>query len=317
MKPYSFQKYNSIATKYRIGITNKKSLFDQQRDTIRISPGNQTMIKVLPRLFRTTADFNALTRKQRNCKLPHETDGFTFLKEYSRKGCEFECAAKKAVSICKCIAWYIPNNFMKWPICEMFGGYCFDLIISDERNYKKCKEQCLTDCHETTYIVLSSNVEIDLDAACHPSGFHYQHFKEAFTQYFAFHSYKTLIDEKTDPDLRTSFIDGSLCKSFVKNYVSFVSVESPTSLIITTNKDRRIYFYDQLGTFGGTLGLFAGFSVISFFEVFFLLFNIAIETIKIFSLKSIKDFITMQIGEPEKSNSNTKMDNVEQQIQVS
>ena len=74
----------------------------------------------------------------RKCRLPHESDEFTFLNEYTRKGCEFECAAKNAVAVCKCLPWYYPNNHTIFPMCDMFGGLCFNQIMSNEVHYKAC-----------------------------------------------------------------------------------------------------------------------------------------------------------------------------------
>ena len=83
----------------------------------------------------------------RKCKLPEEIDGFEILKEYTRKGCEIECAVKRAQEFCHCKPWQYPNKD-NYPICDMFGGYCFDTIMSDEVHYKKCQFECLEDCEE-------------------------------------------------------------------------------------------------------------------------------------------------------------------------
>ena len=45
-----------------------------------------------------------------------------------------------------------------------------------------------------------------------------------------------------------SFANGTLCQEYVESYVAYVSVESPTSAGILTNKDKRIFFYDGLST---------------------------------------------------------------------
>ena len=57
-------------------------------------------------------------------------------REYTRVGCEFECAARKARKFCQCIPWNYPNNFTFYPMCNMFSGHCFDQIMSDETSYK-------------------------------------------------------------------------------------------------------------------------------------------------------------------------------------
>ena len=320
MKPYTAQSKNAMATKYIVGISDKKTFIDQQRDMIHLRPGHHMMIKVMPRLVRTTADFNDLKRSQRKCKLSQETEGFSFLKQYSRKGCQFECAAKMAVPICKCIPWYYPNDFDEWPICDMFGGHCFEIIMEDSSYYQKCKQQCIPDCHETSYMVLWSTFDLDLDSTCNGRGFHNYHFKQTLRKHFAFYNYKTLVEGGSIPELGKSYNNGSLCREYVKNYGAFVSVEGGNTRIIVTNRDRRIFFYDQLGTFGGTLGLFFGMSVISFFEVAFLILSLTKALINTFLVgpQKIKRFF----GYSEKKDYPSlliqiKMDKLEYSLKVS
>ena len=320
LKPYTAQSHNAMATKYTIGISDKKSFIDQQRDMIYLKPGHHLMIKVMPRLVRTTTDFNELQRSQRNCKLSKETEGFSFLKQYSRKGCEFECAVKVAIPICKCIPWYYPNDFDEWPICNMFGGHCFEIMMEDSKYYQKCKKQCISDCHETTYMVIWSTFELELDSTCNGRGFHNYHFKQTLRKHFAFHNYKTLVEGGSIPELSQSYNNGSLCREYVKNYGAFVSVEGGHTRIIATNRDRRIFFYDQLGTFGGTLGLFFGMSVISFFEVAFLILSLTKALINTFMVgpQKIKRFF----GYSEKKDYPSllvqiKMDTLEYSLKVS
>ena len=96
-----------------------------------------------------------------------------------------------------------------------------------------------------------------------------QHLDHSFSKHFAFEAYETLVEGGSLPDLQNSFTNGSLCKNYVKNFISFVSVSSPTTSVMKTVHDKRFTFNDQLGTIGGTLGLFTGMSVLSMIEVFF------------------------------------------------
>ena len=310
MRPYTTQEYNPVATKYTIGISNKENLIDQQRNTIDIKPGNEVLVNVIPRLVKTTVDFNGLKRKQRKCKLPHESDGFSFLKQYSRIGCEFECAVKRVVSKCKCIPWFYPKQFTAFPVCEMFGGNCFETLMSDDRYYRQCKAQCWTDCHETAYIVYTSSTPLNLDTACNARKFHHKHFEENLRKHFAFHNYKTLVEGGSIPNLMESFENGSLCKSYIKNYVAFVRVEGPSSLIISTNKDKSVFLPDKIGNIGSTLGLFLGISAISFFEMGFLLLNLARAVI-------IRWNIDPMNGQHEKQKIDGKIEKLEYNVQVS
>ena len=156
----------------------------------------------------------------------------------------------------------------------MFGGYCFDRVMADDTHYRKCKNRCLANCQETAYIVFLSYSPLNLDQTCRQPSFHHQHFKHSFHKHFAFHNYKTLVEGGSIPDLLSSYANGSLCRNYVQNYVSFVRVESPQSRIILTKRDKSFYFHHVFGTIGGTFGLLTGVSMISFGEIVFLLIGI-------------------------------------------
>ena len=147
MKPYySLSASETINIPYNIKISNKYNAIDQKREEIELKPGHHLILRVIPKIVDTNKDFELFDINTRKCKLPFETDGLNFIQNYTRVGCELECAVKHAMSVCKCLPWYYPNNFTKIPICEMFGANCFDKILSDERYYKKCNETCLEDC---------------------------------------------------------------------------------------------------------------------------------------------------------------------------
>ena len=188
MKPYSdSDQYSSIkqTSQYSLSITDKRNHIDHKRNIIYLRPGHQTYIKVLPRIVNTSESFEALTLAQRKCKMPYETDGLMFVTNFTRVGCELECAAQLAVDVCKCIPWYFPNNFTYMPMCDMFGGHCFDRIISEETNYKRCPELCLEDCQEMSLTLLPNIIPINYDQACSEGSFHFEHFRHSFAQHCA------------------------------------------------------------------------------------------------------------------------------------
>ena len=111
------------------------------------------------------------------------------------------------------------------------------------------------------------NCSLDIGEMCKLGNFMSEHLEYSFSKHFAFEAYETLVKGGSIPDLEKGLTNGTLCKSYVKNYISFVSVSSPTTSIVRTIHDKRFTFFDQLGTVGGTLGLFTGMSVLSIFEV--------------------------------------------------
>ena len=267
MKPFTKQLYSPTGSTYTIRISGHTDYIDQKRDLVTIKPGQKILINVMPRLVQTSEDFNALRLDQRKCKLPYEIDGLELTTKYSRVGCETECAIQKAMAVCRCIPWHYPYNFDKWPMCEMFGSYCFDVLMSADTNYWECKYQCLKDCQDIEYIVIHSTFPIDTKEACRETSFLNQHFQRRFHQHFAFYAYQTMIQGGSISEVGTSLTNGSLCQQFVKDHVSFVSVKSPMSLVLLTERDKAVSFYDILGTIGGTFGLFTGMSLLSFAEI--------------------------------------------------
>ena len=138
--------YSDDSFTYSLGISTTVNVIDQKRNVIDLEPGLHTIVSVTPQFVSSTDNFDKLPYWSRKCKLPHENDGMKSVKNYSKINCEHECAYMKAVSLCKCSPWFYKNNFTAEPICEMFGGYCFDQVMSSRKFYKECSDLCLDDC---------------------------------------------------------------------------------------------------------------------------------------------------------------------------
>jgi hypothetical protein len=268
MKPYISSK-NTINANvpYNLRISNKGNMIDQRRGLIELTPGYHTVVRVVPKVVETTEEFEKYDVTKRKCKLPYETDQFNMLKIYSKDGCELECAIDSALKICKCLPWYYPNNFTGTPICDMFGGKCFDMIMSDETNYKNCNKTCLEDCKGTTYISLPFKEEINIGNICREPLFKY-FFKELNKRYENMHWFEHLTEGKWEGMYGNS--DGTeLCHDYVKKYISIVTVETPTSTVVKNIRDQAVTLPDWIILIGGFLGLFCGISILSLFEIIF------------------------------------------------
>jgi hypothetical protein len=304
MKPYSDQTYGPTTLAYTVGVTAKNRVFDQKISVHRLRPGYHTTIYVTPKLLEVSSDFKSLSLRNRKCKLPHETTEFTLFQEYSQKGCEIECAAKKAATFCQCLPWHYPNNFTSLPTCDMFGGFCFDQIISNEVFYKKCKFDCMEDCQETSLSVWQKTVPFNIEELCNEGTYFDKFFRHNFQRIFAFEHYRVLIQEKHIPNLETSFSNGSLCVNYIRRYISFVSIESPTESVSKSKLDRRTSFIDKLGVIGGTLGICIGTSILSFAEVavfVYIVLKSLYEDLKIMCEK-VKSFLRFTTPDVEKLN---------------
>ena len=287
--------FNSAHLAYTLGISTKTDLIDQKRNIVNILPGFLTVIKVIPQLISTTNSFDKMAISTRNCKLSNEIEGLKLLNSYSKVGCEFECAVKKAVSVCKCMPWFYTNNFTDTPICNSFSGYCFEHFISNETNYKQCPNLCKEDCRGIPMTVVTNYVPINAVDFCKEGSFFKKQLTHSYRQHFAFENYKTLVTgDGQIPDLQASMANGSLCLWFIEKFVGMVSVESPTNTVTKSAREPRVTFIDQLGTIGGTLGLFTGMSVLSMIEVAFFIVAFFRSCFKI-EAKDLKDAVRVTI----------------------
>ena len=317
MRQYVSLPYNAAHLAYTLGISTQKNLIDQKRNIINILPGFVTVVKVIPQLINTTDSFDAMAISTRNCKLPSENEGFKLLKSYTKVGCEFECAVQRAVSVCKCMPWFYTDTIKNTPICDSFSGYCFEHFISNESNYKKCNDDCMEDCSGIPMTVVSSYVPINTIDVCKEGSFFKKQLIHSFKQHFAFENYKTLITgDGQIPDLQASLANGSLCYQFTEKFVAMITVESPTSTVTKSAREPRVTFIDQLGTVGGTLGLFTGMSILSIFELFFFLITFfkSCCNIENMDLKAAMKITILGVGKKEGKRSDNKMGNKESEF---
>ena len=295
MRRYVSLPFNSEQLAYTLGISSKTNNIDQKRNIVNILPGFLTVIRVIPQLIDTTDSFDEMANSSRNCKLSNEIEGLKLLKSYTKVGCEFECAVNQAVSVCKCMPWFYTNNFTDTPICNSFSGYCFEHFISNETNYKQCPNLCKEDCRGIPMTVVTNYVPINAVDFCKEGSFFKKQLTRSYRQHFAFENYKTLVTgDGQIPDLQASMANGSLCLWFIEKFVGMVSVESPTNTVTKSAREPRVTFIDQLGTIGGTLGLFTGMSVLSMIEVAFFIVAFFRSCFKI-EAKDLKDAVRVTI----------------------
>ena len=288
---------------YNMKITTKANILDQKRGSIELKPGYHVSVRVTPKVIDASEDFVEFDVHTRNCKLPYETDELIFFQNYTKDGCELECALNRSLSVCKCLPWYLPNNFKEASMCDMFGAKCVDSILSDQRNYQKCKEQCLEDCKITSYAAIPSYVPIDPEQTCA---------KPIFKTFFAkiYWSYRhemnfermTMGKWKNWDDQFKGEKAMYFCQEYVLKYISIVTVETPVNSVVKAKRVARITFNDKLAAIGGTLGLFSGISILSMVEVVCFCLTITKRACQMgSSVLSKKTVVTQQETRPSKA----------------
>ena len=172
MRGLTTLKPNSIShEKYNVKISNKGEVVDQKRGQFEAKPGQHLVIRVTPKVIDASDEVETYDYIVRNCKFEYEAMGLNFLRNYSKIGCEMECAIKDALEICKCLPWFYSNNFTVTPMCDIFGAKCFDEILSDETHYKKCGSSCLESCESTSFVAIPSYSPMNIEEICKTTPF--------------------------------------------------------------------------------------------------------------------------------------------------
>ena len=278
MKPRISLPYSDDSITYSLGVSTILNSMDQKLDVIDLEPGLHTVISVTPQSIQTTKGFDELSPYSRNCRLPHETTRLMSFKNYSRTACEHECAFKKAVSLCKCAPWYYRNESSTVPICEMFGGYCFNRIMSDRNYYKACSEECLEDCNGIQLSWEKSFRPINIDKICKRGNVMFEFLKKSENQHFSQNYYNrwklATEDYRQFEELHKIMKDGNMsdhyvtqCMEYVEKYIAIVTIETPTNVVTLTLRDVEASFAEKVAIFGGEIGLFTGFTFFSIIEM--------------------------------------------------
>ena len=258
MQPFAKLEKNFVP--YNLKVSTKANMVDQKRGLIELKPGYHVITNVMPKLVDTSKSFEGFDVATRKCKFSYEKEELKILKNYSKDGCEFECSLGSALAQCKCLPWYYPNNFTGTPMCDMFGGKCFDMIMSDESNYKKCSQRCIEDCAGTSYVAIASYVPLDTKTICRQPLF-IKHLETIHQLHFPVNWFEQLTKGKKRPT------SNEFCQDYVQNYIAIVTVETPTDTVMKSMRVKRNTLSEQLGVIGGTLGLFCGISILSMVEV--------------------------------------------------
>ena len=289
---------------YTIKISTKNDLIDQKRGLVELKPGYHIVIRVVPKVVNTTNEFEAFDTYTRKCKLSHESEKLKLLKNYTKIGCEFECALKEAISICKCLPWFYPNDFIEVPMCDMFAAKCFDDIMSNEKHYKDCRDDCLEDCKGTSYMAFPSYIPLNFADICKQKLFKDLFMDDNLVKYM--YEDVMMFEHLTMGKWKNS--DGSFsgiyalgknqfCQEYVKNFISIVTIETPTDTVIKSTRVRRVSFNEQLADIGGTLGLLSEMSLLSFVEIICLCFTMVKCTYQTGETKLCKKTSTNNVEE--------------------
>ena len=218
---------------------------------IDIMPQWNNKIGIKATSVETTDDFEKMSEEKKKCQSNQQYN--------SRHTCILSQSIEFSSQKCDCLPWYILETKMyeNWnrTVCKQTSAICFEQNFGDYVNGQEVKEICKADCSFTKYAV---NIEKEqMDTYFENSTF-YAKFGDKWLNYISNGNPQALAMAKayeSDPDF----------KMLTATSLVQINFEDPEVTVIT--KDAKVTFADQLGSIGGTFGIFLGLSFLGLFEM--------------------------------------------------
>ena len=191
-----------------------------------VKPGKHYIIGTEATVLEVTESFKLLGDHQRNCTL----------ESIPQINCYFQALTRYGIQTCNCMPWYMkPGNNVTEEVCIGEQFLCFEDAIRNQRIQKEMIEKCLPSC---SYIKYKSIL-----------------LKE-----------ETLDSNNLDYEEVQADVVGSFLERAYAEYWSYVQINfaDPHATVIT--QDAKVTFADQLGSIGGTFGIFLGLSFVGLLD---------------------------------------------------
>ena len=249
----NFNKY-SFGDGLRVFVHNS-TFFPSSADQILVETGKTTNIQI-----KKTFTYREQFPYSQCQDLSNFKSGiFDYIKRsnglYRQNDCIELCYQHNIINDCKCFLTYLPvfKNISYGPCVGKSQMQCvFKQYINNRTLFeKKCALECPLECYYVTYDLSSSSLN-------YPSKAFYNEFKKMFNEY----ENMTLEEYKET------------------NLMIYVFLQSKEYTVI--REIPKISIVDLISLLGGVLGIFLGFSIFTFIEIFEFLFKVIFLLIKRF-----------------------------------
>ena len=261
---------------------------DDLAEPLTLHNGFEYFLEVFPHGQVSTAEYKALSKEQRACKLENEVDGSGIFQIYTQKNCKYSCHVDIATKICGCRPWDF-LGFSNVSECDVFGRSCFKnaMEITIKSNHKTCNH-----CHLECDYMKFKKVITQRRTLGYSSGY----FKSAGRGYglksfedFLFDDNRTMIDQGLR-NMYNLFLGGKLVGS--NNFEIRFSDTKYDDLIVVHLKfqqpevniiSAKYSIFDMIGNFGGQFGLFeqiTGASFLGIINLLVILLKLCISSVK-------------------------------------
>ena len=206
-------------------------------NVVNILARHQYKISLDTTITNITKNFADLSDKQRSCKLNrNRVDPF-----YIDVNCRMDKCLDLAEKFCECTPWYVLDSKTTGDICGPEGLKCFSDQMENLTDHSWI-ESCPPECISSKLNIESEAVDLTWLSKIEKASL-----KATFGGFENFSYFNTL----------EAYGDSK----FALIHVNFIN---PQVTVIT--KDAKVTFADQLGSIGGTLGMFIGLSFVGILD---------------------------------------------------
>ena len=187
---------------------------------------------------------------------------------------------------CQCIPWDMVRNDSQhgFELCDSGGNGCFWKKMGSFKDYglfdSKCF--CLSDCENVKYSQFATLKPLDMEVCTNPSDLSYflgsvssvKLNQEALILSKMLVPMKNVSDFDKIVDKIMQNHDEKICEKIKTKDRATIEIRLEGPTFMTLKRSKRVTFVDKLGSIGGTLGLFSGFSLLAIVELIHWIFKI-------------------------------------------
>ncbi|XP_015179465.1 PREDICTED: pickpocket protein 28-like [Polistes dominula] len=207
-----------------------------------VAPGKEVRVIVSPRISTASKNILTIPRKKRKCFFTSERN-LRYYRTYTQRNCILECEANFTQEMCNCVQYYMPKS-SNTTICGKKDDVC-------ATNARRAMESKLYDDNQFNVTEVPS-------CNCWPGCFELSYNFE-------------ISDSKLMSNFNVQEKYTKKSKKYFTENMAVVHIFFVESQFTKSMKNELFGFTEFLSSTGGLLGLFMGFSFLSFMEILYFL----------------------------------------------
>ncbi|CAH1116195.1 unnamed protein product [Phaedon cochleariae] len=228
---------------YRVRLHLPSNFPDVTDNHFLVPLDNRVSAAIIPHMIKTSEGVKMFDVTKRDCYFQSERS-LEFFKIYSQEHCMMECRGKYVLKICGCVDFFMPRR-PDTPICLLQDIECLEEATSKFSIYNEYSE-----------VIDNGNINNVVNCDCRPTCTDITYSLE-----MSQNTVKYVPLNKTAREI----IDNEHYR------YSIIILYFKSNHIETKERNELYGFSDVVSNFGGLLGLFTGFSILSFTEIIYFL----------------------------------------------